>query len=105
MSYDQFDYEQQIMSCWNITSDLKDLSEEILEGNLSKDQIGNVLIGLEQLYNIRFEKLFRIFEQFNRERYSLLDTVKNQKFVQAQKDLFDDFELGLNGTSEDDMSR
>jgi hypothetical protein len=103
MSYDQFDYEQQIMSCWNITSDLKDLSEEILEGNLSKDQIGNVLIGLEQLYNIRFEKLFRIFEQFNRERYSLLDTVKNQKFVQAQKDLFDDFELGLNGTSEDDM--
>lgn len=105
MSYDQFDYEQQIMSCWNITSDMKDLSEEILEGNLSKDQIGNVLIGLEQLYNIRFEKLFRIFEQFNRERYSLLDTVKNQKFVQAQKDLFDDFELGLNGTSEDDMSR
>ena len=83
MSYDQFDYEQQIMSCWNITSDLKDLSEEILEGNLSKDQISNVLIGLEQLYNIRFEKLFRIFEQFNRERYSLLDTVKNQKFVQA----------------------
>ena len=105
MSYDQFDYEQQIMSCWNITSDLKDLSEEILEGNLSKDQIGNVLIGLEQLYNIRFNKLFLIFEQFNRERYSLLDTVKNQKFVQAQKDLFDDFELGLNGTSEDDMSR
>jgi len=103
MSYDQFDYEQQIMSCWNITSDLKDLSEEILEGNLSKDQISNVLIGLEQLYNIRFEKLFRIFEQFNRERYSLLNTVKNQKFVQAQKDLFDDFELGLNGTSEDDM--
>ena len=103
MSYDQFDYEQQIMSCWNITSDLKDLSEEILEGNLSKDQISNVLIGLDQLYNIRFEKLFRIFEQFNRERYSLLDTVKNQKFVQAQKDLFDDFELGLNGTSEDDM--
>lgn len=103
MSYDQFDYEQQIMSCWNITSDLKDLSEEILEGNLSKDQISNVLIGLEQLYNIRFEKLFRIFEQFNRERYSLLNTVKNQKFVQAQKDLFDGFELGLNGTSEDNM--
>lgn len=103
MSYDQFDYEQQIMSCWNITSDLKDLSEEILEGNLSKDKISNVLIGLEQLYNIRFEKLFRIFEQFNRERYSLLNTVKNQKFVQAQKDLFDGFELGLNGTSEDDM--
>jgi hypothetical protein len=93
MSYDQFDYEQQIMSCWNITSDLKDLSEEILEGDLSKDQIGNVLIGLEQLYNVRFNKLFRIFEQFNRERYSLLDKVKDPKFAQTQKDLFDEFNL------------
>lgn len=104
MSYDQFDYEQQIMSCWNITSDLKDLSEEILEGNLSKDQIGNVLIGLEQLYNIRFEKLFRIFEQFNRERYDLLRKARDTHFANAQKDRFnDDFENGFNGTSEGDM--
>ena len=90
MSYDQFDFEQQIMSCWNVTSDLKDLNEGVLEGNLSKDQIANSLIGIEQLYNIRFDKLFRMFEQFNSERYELL---RNQKISQAQYELFDEMDL------------
>ena len=77
MKYDQFDFEQQIMNCWNITTDLKDLNEGVLESDLSKDQIANTLIGMEQLYNIRFEKLFRIFEQFNRERYEMLKQQTN----------------------------
>lgn len=72
---DQFDFEQQIMSCWGLTKDLKDLSEGITEENMSEDQIVNVLIGLEQLYELRFDKLFRTFEQFNRERYQLLKQV------------------------------
>ena len=97
MSYDQFDFEQQIMSCWNVTTDLKDLNEGVLEGNLSKDQIANSLIGIEQLYNIRFDKLFRMFEQFNSERYELL---RNQKISQAQYELFDEMDL-----PEDNMSR
>jgi hypothetical protein len=66
--FNRFDFEQQIMSCWGVTTDLKDLSEEVMEGNLTKDQITNVLMGLEQLYNIRFEKLFRQFEQLIREQ-------------------------------------
>jgi hypothetical protein len=73
MAFDRFDFETQIMSCWGITTDLKDLSEEVLEGDLSKDQITNVLIGIEQLYNIRFEKLFRQFEQLVREHARTLD--------------------------------
>ena len=77
MKYDQFDFEQQIMNCWNVTTDLKDLNEGVLESSLSKDQIANVLIGIEQLYNIRFEKLFRMFEQFNRERYEMLKQQTN----------------------------
>lgn len=71
--FNRFDFEQQIMACWGITTDLKDLSEEVLEGDLSKDQITNVLIGIEQLYNIRFEKLFRQFEQLVREHARTLD--------------------------------
>jgi hypothetical protein len=68
MAFDRFEFEQQIMSCWNVTTDLK-----VLEGDLSKDQITNVLIGIEQLYNIRFEKLFRQFEQLVREHAQTLD--------------------------------
>ena len=75
-AFDRLEFEQQIMSCWNVTSDIKDLSEEVLEGDLSKDQITNVLIGIEHLYNIRFEKLFRQFEQLIREHGKTLDSTQ-----------------------------
>jgi hypothetical protein len=63
---DRFDLEQQIMECWNVTSDIKTLAEGVLETDISKDQVANVLIGMEELYNIRFDKLFRTYEQLIR---------------------------------------
>jgi hypothetical protein len=63
-----YDLEQQIMECWRITDDVSVLTEEILEGDLTKDKIVNVLTGLEQLYAIRFNKLFRTYEQLLAER-------------------------------------
>ena len=65
---DAYDLEQQIMECWHITDDIKILSEEVIEGDLSKDQISNVLLGLEQLYILRFNKLFRTYEQLLSEK-------------------------------------
>lgn len=61
--FDRFDFEEQIMSCWNVATDLRDLSEGVIESDLTKDQIANVLMGMEQLYQLRFDKLFRMFEQ------------------------------------------
>lgn len=63
----RFDLEQQIMDCWRITDDMKILTEEVIEGDFSKDQIANVLIGLEQLYTLKFDKMFRTFEQYIKE--------------------------------------
>ena len=71
--FDRFDFEQQIMSCWNITTDLKDLNEGVLESNLSRDQISNALMGIEQLYELRFNKLFRQFETLIQEHSRSLD--------------------------------
>jgi len=71
--FDRFDFEQQIMSCWNITTDLKDLNEGVIESNLSKDQISNALMGIEQLYELRFNKLFQQFETLVREHAQSLD--------------------------------
>lgn len=71
--FDRFDFEQQIMSCWNITTDLKDLNEGVLESDLSTDQISNALMGLEQLYELRFNKLFRQFETLIQEHAQTLD--------------------------------
>jgi hypothetical protein len=71
--------EQQIMECWHVVSDIKTLSEEVIEGDYSKDQITNVLLGIEHLYDIRFNKLFRTFEKFLEEYYRLEKLQENNK--------------------------
>ena len=73
MAFDRFEFEQQIMSCWNVTSDLDDLIEGTLDSDLSQDQIANALLGMKELYEIRFQKLFRQFEQLVREHAKTLD--------------------------------
>lgn len=95
--FDRFDFEQQIMNCWNVTSDLKDLNEALLESDLTKDQISNILTGIEQLYQIRFDKLFRQFETLVRENAHHLDrdydginefnAEQIRKFHEAQQEL------------------
>lgn len=78
--YDQFDFEQQIMDCWNVISDVKAVSEYLLDAPLEtgrEDKIANMLIGIETLYDVKFNKLFRMFEQFNSERYRLLKEKAN----------------------------
>ena len=59
---DKFDFEQQIQKCWVITDDLADVAEGILENNLDKDQIVNALTGIGQLYELKFNKLWELFE-------------------------------------------
>ena len=71
-----YDLEQQIMECWRVTDDMKILTEEVMEGDFSKDQICNVLIGLEQLYAIKFNKLFRTYEKHLGDYYNLTKNIK-----------------------------
>ncbi|CAB4124324.1 hypothetical protein UFOVP49_162 [uncultured Caudovirales phage] len=57
-----FDVEQGILDCWHITDDLKILAEGVLDGNLNNDDVANVLIGLQALYQLKFDKLFQTHE-------------------------------------------
>jgi hypothetical protein len=65
---DRFDFEQEIMSCWNVTEDLDILTEGVLEHGMSPDDIANALIGMKTLYNLKFDKMFNTFETLIRER-------------------------------------
>ena len=60
---DRFDLEQQIMACWDITSDIDTLCEGVLESDMTTDQIANILLGMKQLYELKFDKMFRTFEE------------------------------------------
>ena len=68
----RFDLEQQILSCWRITDDIGLLQKAVLEGKLddqelTKDEISNYLLGLETIYNMKFQELFNTLETMIKE--------------------------------------
>jgi hypothetical protein len=65
--FNRFDMEQQIMTCWNICEDLDTVMEGVLEGDMNQDRISNVLLGMKELYHLKFEKLWEQFEAMCRE--------------------------------------
>lgn len=63
--FNRFDFEQQIMACWNVTSDINTVSKYLMDAPLEpgrEDKMANMLIGIEALYNAKFEELFSQFE-------------------------------------------
>jgi hypothetical protein len=57
----RFTLEDQIMECWGVVDDLDMVySTEALYGD--QDRMMNVLLGMQELYKIRFQRLFNTFE-------------------------------------------
>jgi len=74
--FDRFDFEQQIMACWNVTSDIRTVTEYLLDAPLEagrEDKIANMLMGMEALYEAKFNKLFLQFESLIQENAAHLD--------------------------------
>ena len=74
--FDRFEFEQQIMACWNVTSDVKTVAEYLMDAPLEpgrEDKMANMLIGIEALYEAKFEALFSQFEDLVREHANTLD--------------------------------
>lgn len=67
---DRFDFEQKIMQCWSVVEDLKTLNEHLKDfpGTMTDDQLANYLLGLETIYQVKFEQLFNMFEQMVKEK-------------------------------------
>ena len=64
----RFELEQEILNCWHVVEDLKTLNEAVLEDNLTSDQVSNILMGMSDLYQIKFDKAFRLFEKYVQEQ-------------------------------------
>ena len=63
MKYDRFDLEQLIIKNWEITTEIKHLRELISDGKPTQDQVENYLLGLETIYEVKFNKLWDCFEE------------------------------------------
>ena len=60
---DRFDLEQGIMKCWNVTDDVDLLYRNVMERDLSRDDIANALLGLKTLYEMKFNETFDCFTE------------------------------------------
>lgn len=58
-----YDLENQIMTCWNVTDDINSLYKHYGDKDMTQDQVANILLGLKELYDIKFESLFATYEE------------------------------------------
>ena len=61
----RFDLEQEIMDCWGVVEDINLVYHAHGE---TSDELANVLLGLETLYKLKFERLFSTFEDCCKQR-------------------------------------
>jgi len=71
MSMTAFDLEQDILKCWNITSDIAEILDDLESGHMEIHEAAQALRAYQQVYERRFERCFRRFEQFNQEVWEL----------------------------------
>lgn len=65
---DRFDLETDIMNCWSIVEDIKELNRCMLDRRkMTEDEVSNYLLGLETIYQVKFERLFETFEKLVRQ--------------------------------------
>ena len=68
MNYNRFDLEQLILKNWEITTEIKYLYEKVLEDDTyTRDKIANYLLGLETIYELKFNKLWDCFESITQQ--------------------------------------
>ena len=58
--YTRFDLEQSILQCWAVCEDIQLLLDSW--DDLNEDQKQNYLIGLKQMYQMKFERTFKQFD-------------------------------------------
>jgi len=91
--FNRFDFEQQIMACWNVTTDIRTVSEYLLDAPLEEgreEKVANMLMGIEALYDAKFDKLFRQFEQLIRQHARTLDKKHQEQANQWANSFYGD---------------
>jgi hypothetical protein len=68
------DIEERIMSCWSVVEDIKLLNEQMLDVRpMTQDEISNYLMGLETIYQVKFERLFAVYEALIHQNVGRID--------------------------------
>jgi len=67
---DRFLLEQKLMECWHVTDDINTIAEYIGDNPdipaKEKDKLLNMLVGMRELYHIKFEHTMDLFAELIR---------------------------------------
>jgi len=65
---DLYELEPHIMDCWSVCNDLETAFRQIGDGERepTQDEMMNALMGMQQLYQWKFEQLFFKYEQIQK---------------------------------------
>ena len=63
---DRFELESRIMDCWSVVEDVQTVYKMSDLRQLSQDELANVLLGIQTLYQMKFERLWQTFEEYIR---------------------------------------
>jgi DNA repair ATPase RecN len=74
-----FELEQDILKCWNITSDLREILDDWQQARMSDEHVMQVLDAYIRVYESRFERTFRRYEQQCQNLHALRQQVRAQQ--------------------------
>ena len=72
---DLYELEPHIMDCWSVCNDLESVFKQVGDGERvpTEDEMMNVLIGINQLYQWKFEQLFFKYEEILRAQRGVVE--------------------------------
>ena len=73
----QFDLEQDILRCWNVTDDIGEVLDDLESGVIEIHEAAEVLRAYQRVYQRRFDRCFRSFEHHTREVWQLRNQVQD----------------------------
>jgi hypothetical protein len=77
-----FELEQDILKCWNITSDLREILDDWQQGRMADEDVMQAMDAYVKVYENRFERTFRRFEQQCRNLHALRQQVRAQDLAE-----------------------
>ena len=77
-----FELEQDILKCWNMVDDVKDVLSDLRHGALSAEDAITALEAYAAVYQNRFDRTFRRYETVCRGLHELRHAVKGFEFAQ-----------------------
>jgi len=60
------DLEKEIMNCWNVVEDIRSY---LKTDHIDEDRVSNFLIGMQELYQVKFENMMKVYTAALQEYY------------------------------------